>query len=100
MTFEEVLNEAVAMIQRLGCASYRSVQRQFDLEDDYLEDVKEALLYTYADRLCDDGQGFVWTGEPPPPNAHSETDKEKMYLNKPSRQSLSVPHLQKADNGR
>ncbi len=43
MTFEEVLNEAVAMLKRQGRVSYRALKRQFDLDDDYLEDLKEAL---------------------------------------------------------
>ena len=65
VTFEEVLNESVAMVQRQGRVSYRSVQRQFDLDDAYFADVKEALLYTHADVVNDDGRGLVWTGEPP-----------------------------------
>ena len=47
MTFEDVLNEAVAMLQRQGRVSYRALKRQFALEDDYLEDLKEAVLYAY-----------------------------------------------------
>ena len=35
MTFEDVLNEAVAMLQRQGRVSYRALKRQFALEDDY-----------------------------------------------------------------
>ena len=46
MTFEEVLHEALAMLQRLGRVSSRSLKRQFDLDDAYLEDLNEALLYT------------------------------------------------------
>ena len=33
MTFEEVLTQTVAMLQRLGRVSYRALQRQFDLDD-------------------------------------------------------------------
>jgi hypothetical protein len=47
MTFEEVLNEAVALLQRQGRVAYRVLKRQFDLEDDYFEDLKEAILYAY-----------------------------------------------------
>jgi hypothetical protein len=31
MTFEEILNEALAMLQRQGRVSYRALKRQFDL---------------------------------------------------------------------
>jgi hypothetical protein len=33
MTFEEVLDQAIAMLQRQGRVSYRALKRQFDLND-------------------------------------------------------------------
>ena len=30
MTFEEILNQALAMLQRQGRVSYRALKRQFD----------------------------------------------------------------------
>jgi class 3 adenylate cyclase len=38
------------------------VQRQFDLDDAALADVKDALLYAHAELLVDDGHGLVWKG--------------------------------------
>jgi class 3 adenylate cyclase len=61
MTFEEVLNEAVAMLQRQGRVAHRALKRQFDLADDYLEDLKDAMLYAHP--VVDDGRGLVWTGD-------------------------------------
>ena len=40
MTFEEVLTQTVAMLQRLGRVSYRALKRQFDLDDAYLERIR------------------------------------------------------------
>jgi class 3 adenylate cyclase len=62
MTFEEVLNEAVALLQRQGRVAYRVLKRQFDLEDDYLEDLKEAILYAHP-QVRDDGRGLLWSGD-------------------------------------
>ena len=62
MTFEEVLNEAVALLQRQGRVAYRVLQRQFDLADDYLEDLKEAILYAHP-QVRDDGRGLLWSGD-------------------------------------
>ena len=36
MTFEEILDQAIAMLQRRGRVSYRALQRQFQLDDAYL----------------------------------------------------------------
>jgi hypothetical protein len=33
MTFEEVLDQAIAMLQRRGRVTYRTLQRQFQLDD-------------------------------------------------------------------
>lgn len=45
MTFEEVVDHAVAMLQRRGRVTYRMLKRHFDLDDEALEDLKEELIY-------------------------------------------------------
>ena len=65
-----------------GCAldgvSNRALKRQFDAGDDYVEDVKEALVYSHAEHITDDGRGLIWSGEPrePLPDTQPETDRE------------------------
>ena len=49
MTFEEILNQAMALLQRQGRVSYRALKRQFDLDEAYIEDVK--LERNYPGRL-------------------------------------------------
>jgi hypothetical protein len=39
MTFEEVLDQAMAMLQRRGRVTYRTLQRQFQLDDAALDDL-------------------------------------------------------------
>src|SRR5262245_1113092 len=40
MNFEEILDQAIAMLQRRGRVTYRTLKRQFQLDDDALEDLK------------------------------------------------------------
>jgi hypothetical protein len=40
MTFDEVLTQAIALLQRLGRVSYRTLKRQFALDDAFLEDLR------------------------------------------------------------
>src|SRR5712691_7583328 len=63
MTFEEILDQAIAMLQRRGRLTYRALQRQFDLDDDYLEDLKAELIQ--GQRLARDEEGavLVWMGD-------------------------------------
>jgi class 3 adenylate cyclase len=66
MTFEEILDHAIAMLQRRGRLTYGALKRQFQLDDAYLEDLKAELLYAYPQVRDDAGQGLVWTGDPSP----------------------------------
>jgi class 3 adenylate cyclase len=63
MTFEEILDHAIAMLQRRGRLTYGTLKRQFQLDDAALDDLKEALLYTHAEVRDDAGRGLMWTGE-------------------------------------
>jgi hypothetical protein len=36
MTFEEIFNQAIAMLQRRGQVTYRTLKLQFQLDDDHL----------------------------------------------------------------
>ena len=62
MTFEEMLDHALAMLQRRGRVTYRALKRQFNLDDDAFEDVKDELLYAHPHVVVDDGRGLIWTG--------------------------------------
>jgi len=63
MTFEEILDQAIAMLQRRGRMTYRTLQRQFALDEDALNDLKDELLYAYPEVRDDAGRGLVWTGD-------------------------------------
>ena len=64
MTFNEVLSQTIAMLHEHGRVSYRALMRQFALDEAYLADLKDALLYAYP-QVVDDGRGLVWSGDAP-----------------------------------
>jgi hypothetical protein len=64
MTFEEILDQAIAMLQRRGRVTYRTLKRQFQLDDDALEDLKAELIYGRQLAVDEDGRVLVWTGGP------------------------------------
>jgi class 3 adenylate cyclase/tetratricopeptide (TPR) repeat protein len=64
MTFEEILDHALAMLQRRGRVTYRALKLQFKLDDDQLEALKDELLYAHPQVLDDVGRGLLWTGTP------------------------------------
>jgi hypothetical protein len=62
MTFEELLDQALAMLQCRGRVTYRALKLQFMLDDERLEALKDELLYAHPQVVDDDGQGLIWTG--------------------------------------
>ena len=62
MTFEEILDQAIAMLQRRGRLTYRTLQRQFQLDDVALDDLKDELIYGQRLATDEDGRVLVWTG--------------------------------------
>jgi class 3 adenylate cyclase/tetratricopeptide (TPR) repeat protein len=62
MTFEELLDQAIALLQRRGRLTYGALKRQFDLDDDYLADLKAELIQGQRLAVDEDGAVLVWTG--------------------------------------
>src|SRR4029453_13819666 len=76
MTFEEILDHAIAMLQRRGRLTYRTLKLQFQLDDEHLEALKDELLYGQRLAVDEDDRVLVWTGDtdtaPPAAAARAE----------------------------
>jgi class 3 adenylate cyclase/tetratricopeptide (TPR) repeat protein len=66
MTFEEILDQAIAMLQRRGRLTYSTLKRQFQLDDAALDDLKNELIEGQRLAVDERGNVLVWTGETPP----------------------------------
>src|SRR6266571_9289605 len=62
MTFDDILSQVLTLLKRQGRVSYSALKRRFDLDDDYLNDLKDELLYVHPVR-DDEGRGLIWTGD-------------------------------------
>jgi predicted ATPase/class 3 adenylate cyclase len=76
MTFEEILDQAIAMLQRRGRLTYGTLKRQFQLDNAALEDLKNELIEGQRLAVDERGNVLVWTGgadvpqlRPSPPTA-------------------------------
>src|SRR6266446_4820480 len=63
MTFEEILAQVLAVLQREKRVSYRALKVRFQLNDDLLEAVKDELIYAKKLAVDEDNRVLVWTGE-------------------------------------
>jgi predicted ATPase/class 3 adenylate cyclase len=69
MTFEELLDQAIAVLQRRGRVTYRALKRQFNLDDDVLEDLKAEIIKAQRLAVDEAGDVLVWTGSAVTPSA-------------------------------
>src|SRR6266481_9581526 len=77
MTFEEILDRTLDILQRRGRVSYRALKRQFELDDTYLDDLKAEIIEVLQLAVDQDNTMLVWLGSsatppaPPPPATSS-----------------------------
>src|SRR5262245_6425351 len=67
MDFVAVVDQVIALLRQRGRVAYRTLQRQFQLDNEAIEDLKVELID--AQHVARDEQGsiLVWSGEPGPP---------------------------------
>src|SRR5262244_1606802 len=93
MTFEEILDQAIALLQRRGRLTYGALKRQFQLDDAYLEDLKAELIEGQRLAMDEDGRVLVWTGG-------ASTPPESVTSSPPHQEEpLAAPHTRLASPG-
>ncbi len=63
MTFDDMLEQVITLLKRQGRVSYRALKRRFDLDDDYIEDVKIELIKAQQLAVDENEEILVWVGE-------------------------------------
>src|SRR5499426_1849451 len=66
MDFVAIVDQVITLLRQRGRMTYRTLQRQFQLDDDALHDLTEELLYAHPEVRDDAGRGVVWTGDAGP----------------------------------
>src|SRR5216683_478578 len=102
MTFDDILEQVLTLLQRQGRVSYRALKLRFDLDDEYLDVLKEELIDAQRIATDENGRILVWTGEaggapvssapsmqaePQPPQQHDQ----------PPQKSEPPPHTPEAE---
>ncbi len=63
MKFSELVDQASKFLQQRERVSYRALKREFDLDDETLEDLKTELIDARRVARDEDGKVLVWAGE-------------------------------------
>ena len=69
MDFVAVVDQAIALLRQRGRVTYRTLKRQFQLDDDVLEDLTVELIKGQRLAADEDGEVLVWIGEAAAPAA-------------------------------
>src|SRR5712671_5460462 len=69
MKFSEMVDQAGEFLQRRERVSYRALKREFDLDDESLEDLKAELIDAQRIAVDEDGKVLVWVGTAPVPSS-------------------------------
>src|SRR5262249_22062172 len=62
MTFDDILAQVLDLLQREGRVSYRALKLRFNIHDDYIEGIKDELIYAKKLAMDEDNRVLVWTG--------------------------------------
>ena len=87
MTFDEILDQAIALLQRRRRVSYRALKRQFTLDEAYLEDLKHEMITVHQLAVDQDEEMLVWVGDPafasPPESSASSHERAPLAYTPP-----------------
>jgi predicted ATPase/class 3 adenylate cyclase len=102
MTFEEILDQAIDMLQRRGRVTYRALKLQFQLDDDTLDVLKDEVLYGQQLAVDEEGRVLIWVG-PPAASSPSFTTSKALSHQAPSVEdvpataAIHAPHVPDAE---
>jgi class 3 adenylate cyclase len=93
MTFDEVLEQVRELLQNKGRVAYRALKRRFELDDEYLEDLKAELIDAEHVACDEDGKVLVWTGDRSPESSVQRLELEKVQSPRSKIQSQETQPL-------
>src|SRR6266436_1145016 len=88
MTFDEILTQVLAVLQHEKRVSYRALKRRFDLDDEYLEDLKDEMIKAKRLAMDEEGSVLVWTGD-----AQTVTTQADQRPQQPAAQAQHSPQV-------
>jgi class 3 adenylate cyclase/predicted ATPase len=63
MDFYELLDDVIELLHERGRVTYRALKRQFHLDDEVLDDLKEELIKAQRVAVDENGDVLVWVGD-------------------------------------
>ena len=93
MRFSEVIKETIVLLKDSGRLTYRTLKREFDLDEAALDDLKYELTTGQGVAIDEGGEVLVWTGE----RASGLVSQEAHSSSAPSETSVSAALISPTD---
>ena len=90
MDFVAVVDQAIALLRQRGRLTYRTLQLQFQLDDEHLEALKDELIEGQHLAVDEAGRVLIWTGVP---GATAPADAVSAGLPTPAPLTYTPPYL-------
>jgi class 3 adenylate cyclase len=104
MDFYELLDDVLELLRRRGRVTYRALKRQFHLDDDVLDDLKEELIKAQRVAVDENGDVLIWVGEvgsrpapTPPSRPPVQTPAAEVDRAAPIESPPAAPHAPDAE---
>lgn len=98
MTFDEMLDQVRELLQSKGRVAYRALKRRFELDDDYLDDLKSELIKAERVAVDEDGEVLVWIGEEPRAGNETSPKSKPVQGPKPVLSTVEGSKVQSQEN--
>src|SRR5215470_16812168 len=89
MKFSAVVEQVLELLQRQKRISYRALKREFELDDDYIEDLKAEIIDARQLAADEDGKVLVWIGNDSLASRIQSLESESSRPSTPSSQTLA-----------
>jgi class 3 adenylate cyclase/predicted ATPase len=93
MKFSEVVAQTLTWLQRDGRVSYRALKREFDLDDEFLEDLKAELIEAKRLAVDENGKVLAWTDNKSPESRVQSLESESVQSPRSKVQSQGTQTL-------
>jgi hypothetical protein len=94
MNFDEVLAQVLDLLQRQGRVAYRALKIRFNLDDEFLEGIKDEIIHARRLAVDEAGKVLVWTGA----SAAAPPQEQRADRTTPSARSSTANDLFQAEH--
>ena len=92
MRFSEIVEQARTLLQRVERITYRALKREFALDEEMFEDLRDELIVARRVASDEDGRVLVWVGASPVSSSKFQVPSQDSELRTPNSELSPVSY--------